>query len=364
MAEVYLEKTSQQQQLKVSGTHIVAIPKEDCCESIYVAVCTRATCPKREGFILKDDAKNYLYMGNCNVFATMAGISMDCENMLNFVNGVMERAWEDVVNNGIHCAQQIARNYIGWWETCSTPYLFQWCTQYIFQGCTVMVGWDASGLPYIYDINRDGVQHKTKSEVCDGFVNGSGSEKVYEYFRDCNVEVQSSEELLVSVERALLYASLFDEKSGGDLRVFNVKKEGVRVVYQQSVLKALFEHYNALASYLRKSLFFLFHTDHYKYTHEHNLYVDQKFREIFPEDYVRNVVLKIGKQYTVRLVHFKEPVDELYEQLRIENRDRNLSPQVEAQMEQLGLEQFQKDGVLFGMPTQMLVGGLLDVLSV
>ncbi|KAL6282599.1 hypothetical protein ACE6H2_013528 [Prunus campanulata] len=227
-----------------------------------------------------------------------------------------------------------------------------------------MVGWDASDLPYIYDINRDGVQYKTKSEVCNGFVNGRNRERVYEYFRDCNVEVQSSEELLVSVERALLYASLFDGKSGGDLLVFNVKKTGVIPVYQRSVLKALFEHYDALASYLSKSLFFLFHTDRYKYTHEHNLYVDEKFREKFPEDYEGNVVIKIGKQYTVRLVHFKEPVDELYEQLKRENRDRNVSPQLEAQMEQLGLEQFQKDGVLFGMPTQKLVGGLIEVLSV
>lgn len=98
--------------------------------------------------------------------ATMVGSSRDCENMLNTVNGVMERVWEKVVDNGIHCATQIASNYIGWWETCSTPYLFQWCPQYLFQGCTVMVGWDASDCPYVYNVNRHGVQCKTKSKCC------------------------------------------------------------------------------------------------------------------------------------------------------------------------------------------------------
>ncbi|KAI5331498.1 hypothetical protein L3X38_021624 [Prunus dulcis] len=231
-------------------------------------------------------------------------------------------------------------------------------------GSILMVGWDASGLPYIYDISRDRVHYKTKSEVCNGFANGSGSDKVYEYFNDCNIVVRSSNELLANVTRALLFATFFDEKSGGYLRLFKVTKTNAIDVYRRSVLEALFDNYDALASYLRNSLFFLFPTKHYKYTHEHNVNVHKVFREIFPEDYVQNVVVKKGEEYTIRLVHFNKPVVELYEQLRIENLERDASPQLEAQMEQVGLEQFQKGPILFGMPTQMLVAGLLDVLRV
>ncbi|KAI5331500.1 hypothetical protein L3X38_021626 [Prunus dulcis] len=227
-----------------------------------------------------------------------------------------------------------------------------------------MVGWDASGCPYVYDVNHHGVQCKTKSKRCDGFVNGSSRYKVYEYFNDCNIEDQNSNELLVSVTRTLLYASLFDRKSGGDICVFKVNKKEVILAYQRPVLEALCAHYDALASYLRKSLFFLFHTERYQYTHEHDVYVDKIFGEIFPEDYVENVVLKKGKEYTVRLVHFNKPVDELYEQLRIENLERDVSPHLEAQMEQVGLKQYKKDTILFGMPTQMLVAGLISVLRV
>ncbi|CAL9015815.1 unnamed protein product [Prunus brigantina] len=363
MAEVYLEKTSQN--LKGWGTtNIVAIPNEGCCDVIYVAVDTRATSPKYQGFILKEDATKFFYMGSCNVLATMAGNSADCENMLSSLNGVMEGACETVVNNGIHCAPQIARTYIRLWETCSTPYFTQWCTQYLFQGCILMVGWDASGLPYIYEISRDRVHYKTKSEVCNGFANGSGHQKVYQYFTNCNAVVQSSNELLANVTRALLFATLFDENSGGYLRVFKVTKTDAIDVYRRPVLEALSDHYDALASYLHQSLFFLFPTKHYEYTHEHNVNVHKVFREIFPEDYVQNVVVRKGEEYTVRLVHFNKPVDELYEQLRIENLERDVSPQLEAQMEQVGLEQFQKGAILFGMPTQMLVAGLIDVLRV
>ncbi|CAB4276403.1 unnamed protein product [Prunus armeniaca] len=278
-------------------TNIVAISNEGCCDAIYVAVDTSATSLEDEGFIMKEDATKFFYMGSCNVLATMAGNSADCENMLSSLNGVMERACETVVNNGIHCAPQIARTYIRSWETCSTPH--------------------------------DGVHYKTKSEVCNGFANGSGS-----------------------------------DKSSGYLRVFKVNKTDTIDVYRRSVLEALSNHNDALASYLHKSLFFLFPTKHYKYTHEHNVNVDKVFREIFPEDYVQNVVVKKGEEYTVRLVHFNKPVDELYEQLRIENLERDVSPQLEAQMEQVGLEQFQKGAILFGMPTQMLVAGLIDVLRV
>lgn len=136
---------------------------------------------------------------------------------------------------------------------------------------------------------------KPNPNVANGFVNGSSRYKVYKYFDDCNIEDQSSNELLVSVTRTLLYASLFDRKSGGDICVFKVNKKEVILAYQRPVLEALCAHYDALASYLRKSLFFLFHTERYQYTHEHDVYVDKIFGEIFPEDYVENVVLKKGK---------------------------------------------------------------------
>ncbi|CAB4306795.1 unnamed protein product [Prunus armeniaca] len=141
----------------------------------------------------------------------------------------MERVSEKVVNNGIHSATRIASNYIGWWETCSTPYLFQWCPQYYFRGVLLWLdGMQAIVLMYTTSIVME--SSAKPIQCCNGFVNGSSRYKVHDYFNDCNIKDQSSNELLVSVIRTLLYASLFDRKSGGDICVFKVTKKKFNVI--------------------------------------------------------------------------------------------------------------------------------------
>ncbi|VVA12387.1 PREDICTED: uncharacterized protein [Prunus dulcis] len=151
------------------------------------------------------------------------------------VDNVIGRACGDVVNNGVHCAPKIvvkdgilrapemARSYIAdWFEKCGR--LIGRSTQYDFEGCLIMAGWDAKDAPYVCDVQRYGLTYVTRSKECVGFVNGSGRERVMEYFRACRLEnkVQSSIELSQNVIRGLLCAALFDENSGGNLCVFEV----------------------------------------------------------------------------------------------------------------------------------------------
>ncbi|CAB4270692.1 unnamed protein product [Prunus armeniaca] len=186
-------------------------------------------------------------MENYNVLATMAGNSSDCTNILSSADNVIGRACGGVVNNGIHCAPELARSYIDhWFEKCGR--LLGVSTPYVFEGCLIMAGWDVKDVAYVYDVQRSEVSYITRPKEYGGFVNESGRETVLEYFRTCKKVVQSSSELLKHVIRALICATLFDQNSGGYLCVFEVKKKDVKVVYHQTVLRALSEYYNDMVA--------------------------------------------------------------------------------------------------------------------
>ncbi|PQM33101.1 uncharacterized protein Pyn_02885 [Prunus yedoensis var. nudiflora] len=279
----------------------------------------------------------------------MAGYSTHCENMLDYAEDCLA-TYEEIVN-GIHDAPKIAHKYIHDWQK---------STLELYQGSIYMVGWDADGLPHVYKVDSSGPVKKTKSKHCYGFANGTGGKQVREYFKSFNVEVQSSNKLLETVTRALLYAAPFDDRSGGYLLVFKVKQRGFDDLYHKSVLEALFDHYDALAGHLSNSFFFLFPKRDYKPTHDINVKVHKGFKRKFRKEYKDNVVIKQGRRFVIRLVHFHSIPDELYEQIRKQNRQHNVPREVQA-LPWVLIEQFGQVPILFCKPTQEVMRDLQDV---
>ncbi|VVA26273.1 Hypothetical predicted protein [Prunus dulcis] len=224
------------------------------------------------------------------------------------------------------------------------------------------VGWNGVGkAPFVCKVTHLGVTVKSKSNQCTGFANGSGGPCALKYLDSCNLKVHVSNELVQHVIRAILYATLFDESSGGYVRVFKVLKQGgYERVYNRPVLRALVDHYDALASYLSKSLFFLFDELDYEYTHDINVKVHEGFRRQFDEEYQKNVVITQGQTYTMRLVHFKNPIDELYERLERKNSQRVVPPEV-GYLPSVRIEEIGEAPILCGKVTQELVRNLRDI---
>lgn len=253
-------------------------------------------------------------MESCNVFAIRAGNVQNGKAMLEDVKKYFSNHEEIVY--GIHYAPTKAKEYIRRWEE-----LFK----EIFDASAIFAGWGVDKIPYLYQITRFGDEIKSKEEYCNGFVRGSGGPYALKYLNSCmsNMKVQSSSELLQNVIRAILYATLFDKCSGGNVRVFEVKEKEVTTVYDRPVLGALFDHYDALTSHLSNSLFFLVNQSHYKYTDDNNMKMHEKFQTQFEEEkYMGNVVVKLGTKFVVLLVHFKNPIDALYEKLKSQDSQR------------------------------------------
>ncbi|PQQ14012.1 uncharacterized protein Pyn_39450 [Prunus yedoensis var. nudiflora] len=148
-----------------------------------------------------------------------------------------------------------------------------------------------------------------------GFVSGSGGPLVWKYLESCmhNMSVRSSEELFQNVKRAVFYATLFDPYSGGYVR------------------------------------------DDYEYTHDINMKVNQGFKMHFDEEtYLRNVVIKQGTPYIVRLVHFKRPIDEIYENLKRKNSQRIVPREVQ-DLQSVEIEEIGKAPILCGKLSEELV---------
>ncbi|CAB4315748.1 unnamed protein product [Prunus armeniaca] len=306
------------------------------CGTIYVGVDSRTTC---KGFIKNDDSNKYMHMEHCNVFATRAGNTISCKKMLEHVEEHYRHKGKII--NGIRDASEFeASTLMSGWK----------------------VGWNGVGKdPFVCRVRHSGVRVKTKSNQCTGFVNGSGASHASKYLDGCNLEVQVSNELLQHVIRALLYATLFDESSGGYVRVFEVLKQGgYEIVYNRPVLRALLDHYDALASYLSKSLFFLFDKLDYNYTHDINVKVQEGFQRQFDEEYKKNVVITQGQTYTVRLLHFKNPIDELYERLERKNSQRVVLPEVRY-LSSVRIEEIGEAPILCGKITQELVRNLREI---
>ncbi|CAB4269857.1 unnamed protein product [Prunus armeniaca] len=234
--------------------------------------------------------------------------------MLEHVNDYFSKR-EEIVN-GIHGAPVIAKEYIRG----------QTSTGNRIKVSTLMGGWDVHEVPYVYEVSRDEFKRESKSSISKGFASGSGGPYVWKYLNCCNLKVHSSNELLQHLIKALLYAALFDECSGGYVRVFQVTKTDAIKVYDQPILQALFDdHYDALARYLSNSLFFLFDTNDYKYTHDINAKVNKGFeRQFIKKKYKGNVVIKRGTTYIVRLVHFNKRVDKLYAKLKRKTGQRTV----------------------------------------
>ncbi|KAL6278483.1 hypothetical protein ACE6H2_022084 [Prunus campanulata] len=352
MAEAYLEKPTQELKDAGWGTTNIAYISNNKSGTIYVGVDSRST---NKGFIKTDNAYKYLHMESCNVFATRTGKVCNSKKMLAHVD--QHFSDHGGIVNGISEASKKAYEFIHSWET---------KRKLEFPASTIMSGWKVGRrgvgkVPYVCKVTHSGVEVKTKSKRCTGFVNGSGGLHAGKYLDSCNLKVTNSNELLQHVTRALLYAALFDECSGGYVRVFEVLKQGgFEKVYDQPVMRALLDHYDALASYLSKSLFFIFYELDYKYTHDINVKVHEGFRRQFEGEYIKNVVINQGPTYIIRLVHFKNPIDELYEKLKRKNSQRVVPPKV-GHLPSVQIEEIGEAPILCGKITEELVENLQDI---
>lgn len=311
-------------------------------------------------------------MKSCNIFAIRAGSVDNGREMFAYLKEYFSNH-EEIVN-GIHDAPKEAMKYIQSWEKILTEELFKGSTSRLvreeFRASAIMVGFGADQVPYVYHVDRSGYEGKSKSDCCNGFVGGSGRPHVMKYLNSCmrNMKVQNSNELLQNVIRALLYATLFDASSGGYVRVFDVKETNVTKVYNRPVLGALVDHYDALARHLSNSLFFLFDQDHYEYTPDKNAKIHPMFRRQFKEEkYNSNVVVLLGTRFVVRLVHFENPIDKLYEKLQSKDNQlkrKNSQRIVPHEVEDLPLVEVKtKLGqfrILCGQPTWEFVKILQD----
>ncbi|CAL9015410.1 unnamed protein product [Prunus brigantina] len=311
-------------------------------------------------------------MKSCNVFAIRAGNADNGREMFAYMEEYF-RNREEIVN-GIHDAPKEAMKFIQSWEKILTEELFKGSTSRLvreeFKASTIMVGWDADQVPYAYHVDHSGYRGKSKSDCCSGFVGGSGRPHVVKYLNICmpNMKVQNSNELLQNVIRALLYATLFDASSGGYVRVFDVKETNVTKVYDRPVLGALVDHYDAFAGHLSNSLFFLFDQDHHEYTPDNNAKIHPMFRRQFKEEkYYSNVVVLLGTRFVVRLVHFENPIDKLYEKLQSKGNQlkrKNSQRIVPHEVEDLPLVEVKtklgQSRILCGQPTWEFVKNLQE----
>lgn len=137
-------------------------------------------------------------------------------------------------------------------------------------------------------------------------MNGSGGERASLYWRQHYKPGNNSrEEILNLMKRTLSYVSLFDEMSGGIMRVVEMKPLGYNEEYNQQVLQVLFDHYDHLGNDLSSSLFTLWNNTDGAYVHELNIKVHESFIEEF-EGYKQSVVIRKNKKFIIRLLHFEE----------------------------------------------------------
>ncbi|KAI5326297.1 hypothetical protein L3X38_035371 [Prunus dulcis] len=141
-----------------------------------------------------------------------------------------------------------------------------------------------------------------------------------------------------------------------------LKQGGFETLYDRPILRALLDDYDALASYLSKSLFFLFDKLDYMYAHDINVKVHEGFQRKFEGEYVKNVVVYQGPTYIIRLVHFKTPIDELYEKLKRKNSQRVVPSKV-GYLLSVQIEEIGEAPILCGKITEELVENLQDIYS-
>ncbi|KAL6278486.1 hypothetical protein ACE6H2_022087 [Prunus campanulata] len=355
MAKTCLEKTNQDLKDKGWGTTNIAYISNDGCGTIYVGVDSRTTSGTRKGFIKNDNSDKYLHMESCNVFATRAGNTLNCQKMLAHVERHVSYRGEIV--NGVCEAAEKAYKFMKRWRK---------KRELKFNASTIMSGWKVGRngvdkVPYVCKVKHSGLEVKSKSNCCTGFVSGSGGLHAGKYLDGCNLKVENSNQLLQHVTRALLYATIFDECSGGYVRVFEVLKQGgFEKLYDRPVIRALLDHYDAFASYLSKSLFFLFDRLDYVYAHDINVKVHEGFQRQFEGEYIKNVVINQGPTYIIRLVHFKNPIDELYEKFKRKNSQRIVPLEV-GYLPSIQIEEIGEAPILCGKITKELVGNLQDI---
>lgn len=207
----------------------------------------------------------------CNIVVAMAGDSAQSVEVLMEVNKELRNAMRTngAVDDNIHLAANKAHEYIGKWES-------EYGKE--FQGSIVLAGFekkDGSFYPHTYVVRSSRFVHTSNDN--DAILNGSGGAHIWDYFLIWRQEY--FEGILEKMQRALLYASLFDEMSGGFLRVVKLTQSSFNTEYYKSVLEALFDHCDEFAACLSHSLIFLWYRRDQDYTHEFNVLVDGVFKK-------------------------------------------------------------------------------------
>ncbi|XP_008225163.1 PREDICTED: proteasome subunit beta type-5-B-like isoform X1 [Prunus mume] len=315
----YLEKTNQDFKVKEWGTTNLAII---CDDKIFVGVDSRATSGMDKGFIISETAGKLFRINDYNILGAMAGNAIDCSNTLTYVKRKMENlkevmehmrntkdameideiedllgihfAVDEIEDLGIHFAAREAKKYID-------------IQSNSFDGSPLIIGWEQKDErfdPHIYKVSKeDFIIESTRHELV---VNGSGGERAALYWRQHYKPGNNSrEEILNLMKRTLSYVSLFDEMSGGIMRVVEMKPLGYNEEYNQQVLQVLFDHYDHLGNDLSSSLFTLWNNTDGAYVHELNIKVHESFIEEF-EGYKQSVVIRKNKKFIIRLLHFEE----------------------------------------------------------
>ncbi|XP_008246369.1 PREDICTED: importin subunit alpha-4-like [Prunus mume] len=142
-----------------------------------------------------------------------------------------------------------------------------------------------------------------------------------------------------------LYAQLVDECEGLD-KIDNLQTHDNSEIYEKAV--KILER-----DWAEEEL-------DYNYTHDINVKVHEGFQRQFDEEYKKNVVITQGQTYTVRLVHFKNPIDELYERLERKNSQRVVLPEVRY-LSSVRIEEIGEAPILCGKITQELVRNLQEI---
>ncbi|VVA18977.1 PREDICTED: proteasome subunit beta type-5-B isoform X2 [Prunus dulcis] len=316
----YLEKPKEKLKVEGWGTTNIAII---CGQEIFVGVDTRGTSGDKKGFIENEEATKLCLINYCNILVAMAGDSAQSVEVLMDVNKELRNAMQTngAVDDNIHLAANKAREYIGKWES-------EYGKE--FQGSIVLAGFekkDGSFYPHTYVVRSSRFVHTSNDN--DAILNGSGGAHIWDYFLTWRPEY--IEGVLEKMKRALLYASLFDEMSGGFLRVVKLTQSSFNTEYYKSVLEALFDHCDEFAACLSHSLIFLWYRRDQGYTHEFNVLVDGVFKEKLL-GYNYNVVIGLKGTFVVRLVHFHRSIcDEPYEEVRRKHevfaQNRHMRPQ-------------------------------------
>ncbi|CAB4276032.1 unnamed protein product [Prunus armeniaca] len=351
----YLEKTNQEFKGKGrDATNLVVI----CDDTILVGVNTRVTCGQRKGFILDEKAKK-LFTISDNILAVIAGDNNQCTEMLTYVKERMKYPVE--IHREPYAGIRLAA--IEAWRYCN------FVTK--FDGRALIVGWekkDESYHPLTYLVSTSELIEK--STPYEALVNGSGGQYAYFYY-EVYKKGNNREEIFELMKRALLFAAIFDENSGGIIRVVELKPLGHYELYHQPVLNVLFYHYNDFATPLSNSLFSLWYNSDYEYTHELNERVHDVFTRKF-SGYSHTVVVGANRNFIVRLVHFNCDVGKLYgdlewyhKHLATQLRPRHLDDlTVHSEVRALPwivFEEFGASHILFGIPGWKLVEVLCNV---